>query len=66
MIHQINLYMFRIETPGPSSSGFKDRFQRIGDDVWEEWDKYLAETWNGELAMSGKSFVTYLNGHRSK
>ena len=37
--------------PGPVTSGFKAQFHKAGGEVWEEWDKYLAGTWNGEKMM---------------
>jgi hypothetical protein len=38
---------FRIQTPGPSTGGFKERFEKVGSEVWKEWDNYLGDTWNG-------------------
>ena len=38
----------RIQTPGPVTGSFKDQFNKVGVEVWEEWDKYLTSTWNGK------------------
>jgi hypothetical protein len=46
----------RIQTPGPVSRGFKEQFHQVGSAVWEEWDKYLGETWNGEQMIASRGW----------
>jgi hypothetical protein len=46
----------RIQTPGPVSRGFKEQFHQVGSAVWEEWDKYLGETWSGEQMIRNQGW----------
>jgi hypothetical protein len=45
----------RIQTPGPSTEGFKAIFEKNGGVLWKEWDDYLGNTlggWNKAMFMA--------------
>jgi len=44
--------LLRIQTSGPSSGSFKEKFDKVGEEVWHEWDMYLGDIWKGRQSPS--------------